>query len=123
MQNSKLLISFEEEIKRKGYRNESIKNYVSCVTKFLYHFKDKDSPKHINESDIKNFLSQFKEHNTQRGLILGLVDSKIFTIWTCYTIYTLWILWPYILKMAEGQMFTTNSETLVEVFAVSTIII
>lgn len=67
MEISKQLISFEEEITRKGYRNESIKNYVPCVRKFLYHFKDKDSAKHISESDIKVFLSQFKEHNTQRA--------------------------------------------------------
>lgn len=67
MQISNLINSFELEITRKGYRKESIKNYVSCVTKFLYHFKEKDSAKHINESDIKVFLSQFKEHNTQRG--------------------------------------------------------
>lgn len=67
MQISNLIKSFEEEIRRRGYRNESIKNYVSCVTKFLYHFQNKDSVKHINEQDIKIFLSQFKEHNTQRG--------------------------------------------------------
>ena len=67
MDVSKLLISFEEEIERKGYRNESIKNYVSCVTKFLYHFEKKDSAKHIGEQDIKDFLRQFKGHNTQRA--------------------------------------------------------
>lgn len=67
MQISNLLKEFEDEIIRKGYRKESVKNYLSCVTKFLYHFKNKDSAKHINEHDIKNFLLQFKEHNTQRG--------------------------------------------------------
>lgn len=59
---------YSEELERKGYRNESIKNYVSCVTKFLYYFNDKATkPSEINEQDIKNFLRQFKEHNTQRG--------------------------------------------------------
>lgn len=67
MENSKQIASFEAEITRKGYRPESIKNYVSCVTKFLYHFEKKDSAKHISEQDIKDFLAQFKEHNTQRG--------------------------------------------------------
>lgn len=67
MEISNLLKSFEEEIIRKGYRAESIKNYVSCITKFLYHFKDKDSAKHVSETDIKSFLSAFKGHNTQRG--------------------------------------------------------
>ena len=67
MEITNSLKSFEAEITRKGYRPESIKNYISCVTKFLYHFKDKLTAKHINEQDIKTFLSQFKEHNTQRG--------------------------------------------------------
>lgn len=67
MEITNTLKSFEAEITRKGYRPESISNYVSCVTKFMYHFKDKLTAKHINEQDIKDFLSQFKEHNTQRG--------------------------------------------------------
>lgn len=67
MEISNALKSFEAEITRKGYRPESIKNYVSCVTKFLYHFQDRLTAKHVNEQDIKDFLSQFKEHNTQRG--------------------------------------------------------
>jgi integrase/recombinase XerD len=67
MEISNTIKSFEAEIRRKGYREESIKNYISCVTKFMYHFKDRLTPKHTNEQDIKDFLSQFKEHNTQRG--------------------------------------------------------
>lgn len=59
---------YSEELERKGYRNESIKNYTSCVTKFLYYFNDKvTKPTEINEQNIKDFLRQFKEHNTQRG--------------------------------------------------------
>lgn len=58
---------YRNELIRKGYRDESIKNYVSCVTKFLYHFDKRKDHEHINESDIKDFLRQFKEHNTQRG--------------------------------------------------------
>lgn len=59
--------AFRKEIQRKMYRPESVKNYVSCITKFLYHFSDRKDPKYINEQDIKDFLYQFKEHNTQRG--------------------------------------------------------
>lgn len=70
MKISNLLESFEFELSRKNYRQQSIINYVSCVTKFLYHFKDKDSAQHINEDDIKKFLYSFKEANTQRGIIL-----------------------------------------------------
>lgn len=59
---------YSEELERKGYRNESIKSYISCVTKFLYYFNDKvTKPTEINEQNIKDFLRKFKEHNTQRA--------------------------------------------------------
>jgi len=61
------LIEFSNEIKRKGYREQSVKNYVSCVERFLNHFIDKPQPKAINEADIKAYLSIFTEHNTQRA--------------------------------------------------------
>jgi len=61
------VLEFSNEIKRKGYRDQSVKNYVSCVERFLNHFIDRPQPKAINESDIKAYLSQFKEHNTQRS--------------------------------------------------------
>lgn len=67
MKISNLLETFEFELQRKNYRQQSVVNYVSCVTKFLYHFKEKDSAQHINEDDIKQFLYSFKESNTQRG--------------------------------------------------------
>lgn len=59
--------AFRKELERKGYRPESVKNYVCSVTSFLYHFENRKDPKYINEQDIKDFLYQFKEHNTQRG--------------------------------------------------------
>jgi site-specific recombinase XerD len=55
---------FELELRRKGFRNNSITNYVSCVNVFLNYFRHKDSVKHISEQDIKNFLFKFKEHNS-----------------------------------------------------------
>lgn len=61
------LIEFSNEIKRKGYRDQSVKNYVSSVEKFLNYFIDRSQPKAINEGDIKSYLSQFAEHNTQRS--------------------------------------------------------
>jgi site-specific recombinase XerD len=61
------VLEFSNEIKRKGYRDQSVKNYVSCLERFLNHFSDKTQPKAINESDIKSYLSQFTEHNTQRA--------------------------------------------------------
>lgn len=67
MEISTHLKTFEFELLRKNYRKQSVVNYVSCVTKFLYNFKEKDSVKHINEDDIKQFLFSFKEANTQRA--------------------------------------------------------
>jgi site-specific recombinase XerD len=61
------LEEFSKEITRKGYRPQSVKNYVSCVANFLEHFKDKPQPKAVNEQDIKNYLAQYTEHNTQRA--------------------------------------------------------
>jgi integrase/recombinase XerD len=61
------ILKFEKELRFKRYRENSIDNYVSYVKVFLQYFKDKVDPKHINESDIKTFLSQFSEHNTQRS--------------------------------------------------------
>lgn len=62
------LKAYSEELERKGYRNESIKNYVSCVSKFLYHFNTiATKPSEVNEQNIKDFLRQFKSHNTQRA--------------------------------------------------------
>jgi len=53
------VLEFSNEIKRKGYRDQSVKNYVSCVERFLNYFIDRPQP--------KAYLFQFKEHNTQRA--------------------------------------------------------
>lgn len=59
---------FRDEITRKGYRQNSIENYVCCVDVFLKHFDSKvKEPKEINEQDIKNYLTSFHSHNTQRA--------------------------------------------------------
>jgi len=67
MEISKLIEKFEFELRGRRYRDNSIKNYVSCATLFLSRFKERDSLKHISEYDIKEFLYSFEEHNTQRG--------------------------------------------------------
>jgi site-specific recombinase XerD len=58
--------SFIQELKRRGYRENSIKNYSSCINVFLSTVK-KDHPKNINEQDIKTFLSDCVKPNTQRN--------------------------------------------------------
>lgn len=68
MEILKYMNEFENEMKRKFFREMSIKNYVSCLSVFLKYFDGKKKePKAINEDDIKEYLRQFKEQNTQRA--------------------------------------------------------
>lgn len=68
MEILKYMTEFENELKRKFFREMSIKNYVSCLGIFLKYFDGKKKePKAINEDDIKEYLRQFKEQNTQRS--------------------------------------------------------
>ena len=65
----KYMTEFRNELQRKGYRDNSIKNYVSCVESFLNHFNsDVTEPIKVNESQIKDYLRVFTEHNTQRSV-------------------------------------------------------
>jgi len=60
---------FRNELQRKGYRENSIKNYVSCVESFLHHFNNRvTEPIKVNESQIKDYLRGFTEPNTQRAV-------------------------------------------------------
>jgi len=60
---------FRNELQRKGYRQNTIKNYVSCVESFLRHFEGKvTEPVKVNEAQIKEYLRGFTEHNTQRAV-------------------------------------------------------
>lgn len=67
MEISTLLKNFEFELRGNRFRENSVENYISCAKIFLEKFKSKDSLKHINEQEIKEFLYSFKEHNTQRA--------------------------------------------------------
>lgn len=65
----KYITEFRNELQRKGYRDNSIKNYVSCVELFLQHFDGKvTEPVKVNEAHIKEYLRGFTEHNTQRAV-------------------------------------------------------
>lgn len=69
MRIPKYITEFRNELQRKGYRDNSIKNYVSCVELFLQHFDSKvTEPIKVNEAQIKEYLRSFKEHNTQRAV-------------------------------------------------------
>lgn len=59
--------NFIQEMKRLGLSNNMIKSYSNCVKIFFENSK-KDHPKNINENDIKEFLSNYDEPNTQINL-------------------------------------------------------
>lgn len=60
---------YRNELTRKGYRSNSIKSYCNDIGVFLGYFENlgKTEPIKISEQDIKDFLIQYKEHNTQRA--------------------------------------------------------
>lgn len=56
-----------KEMLRRNYSKSSAETYRSNIALFLDHFKSKEHPKHINETDIKSFLGRWAEPNTQRS--------------------------------------------------------
>lgn len=58
--------NFEQEMLRRNYSKNSIKNYVSCIG-YFFSKQTKDHPKNITEQDIKYFLTNIVEVNTQRN--------------------------------------------------------
>ncbi len=58
--------NFIQEMSRRNYSKNTIDNYSNCVKHFFAQSK-KDHPKNINEQDIKVFLGEFTEVNTQRN--------------------------------------------------------
>ena len=60
-------IDFVNEMNRRNYSKETVKNYVSCLKMFFEFFKTKEHPLHINETDIKQYLGRFNITNTQRS--------------------------------------------------------
>lgn len=66
MEISKLLEKFDEQMEAVNYAQTTRGNYRSCVTSFLYKFKDATSPKHISSDDILKYLLEFKEGNTRK---------------------------------------------------------
>jgi len=68
MQISTFIKNYERDLQLKNYANNSIKNYVSQIGSFLSRFIEKDSPKHISVSEIKDYLLTAKEINSQKHM-------------------------------------------------------
>ncbi len=58
---------FEQEMKRRNYSVQTIKNYSSCVSLFFSQSKS-DHPKNIHENEIREYLNKFDVPNTQRSI-------------------------------------------------------
>jgi integrase/recombinase XerD len=67
MNNPKHTEGFAQEMERRGYSLNTITNYQANIQAFFRYFEKKEHPLHINEADIKQYLGQFKEPNTQRS--------------------------------------------------------
>lgn len=65
MNISEHVSTFEQEMSRRNYSPNTVKNYSTAVQVFFAK-SPKDHPKNINETDIKRFLATFNEPNTQR---------------------------------------------------------
>jgi len=60
-------------MKYKRYSPESIKNYVSCIGKFLQYFESEATkPSEISADKIKRFLTQFQQPNTHKSYLSAI---------------------------------------------------
>jgi integrase/recombinase XerD len=66
MKSSNYVKSFERDMRVKRMSESTIANYCSQVMLFLRHFGRKDSPKHINTDEIKDYLLTARCTNSQR---------------------------------------------------------
>lgn len=57
------------------YSKNTVSNYVSCIRKFLNHYKDIDRPKNINKNDIIIYLESINDLNTKK---VALSSIKLF---------------------------------------------
>jgi integrase/recombinase XerD len=57
----------------KRYSHESIKNYVSCIGKFLKDFEEEATkPSEISADKIKRFLTRFPQPNTHKAYLSAI---------------------------------------------------
>lgn len=63
------------------YQSEATRdNYKSCVTQFLYYFKDQEQPKSISTELIKNWLLTFETINTRNHKLCAVKSFYEITV-------------------------------------------
>jgi len=68
MNSAKYIQDFERDLRFIHFSKETIKNYCSQIKLFLNYFKEKDSPKHISADEIKDYMLNAKEVNSQNAM-------------------------------------------------------
>lgn len=58
---------FKQEMKRRNFSENTIKNYANSIEVFFNKSKS-DHPKNIHEKEIREYLNKFTEPNTQRSI-------------------------------------------------------
>lgn len=69
MEIESYLTKFRNELELRNYCKTTIKTYHSCIGVLLLKFKDKQSPKEINVTEIKQFLLDCKTINTRHSFV------------------------------------------------------
>jgi integrase/recombinase XerD len=73
MQIGKYQQKLSEYMKYKRYAENSIRNYVSYIGKFLEYFKNQATkPSEISSDKIKLFLTKFKDANTHKAYLCAI---------------------------------------------------
>lgn len=73
MQIGKYQQKLSDYMAYKRYSQNSIKNYVSCIGKFLQHFeKEATKPSEISSEKIKMFLSKMEHSNTHKAYLCSI---------------------------------------------------
>lgn len=80
MNSAKYIQDYERDLKFIRFSIETIKNYSSQIKLFLAYFKEKDSPKHISADEIKDYLLNAKEVNSQNAMHSAIKKFYILTI-------------------------------------------
>lgn len=80
MNSANYIQNFERDLNCIRFSKETIKNYSSQIKLFLAYFKEKDSPKHISVDEIKDYLLNAKEVNSQNAMHSAIKKFYLLTI-------------------------------------------
>lgn len=80
MNSAKYIQEFERDLRFIHFSKETIKNYCSQIKLFLKYFSEKDSPKHISADEIKDYMLNAKEVNSQNAMHSAIKKFYLITI-------------------------------------------